>query len=65
MTCLWRATSLAAVLALGLASSAFAQAPSRRPRRRATSAAAQSRSPGASNEPFGEDVTLTPKTIIT
>ena len=46
MTCLWRATTLAAVLAFGVASSAFAQAPN--PRRRAASAAcAQGRDAGA------------------
>ena len=46
----WRATTLAALIAVGLASSAFAQ--STKP------------SPNAGKEPFGADVTLTAKTII-
>ena len=55
--------SLAAVLALGVASSAFAQAANpapddRLPRR------PQSRNARAGQEPFGVDVTLTPRTII-
>jgi effector-binding domain-containing protein len=62
----WRAASLAAVLALGMASSALAQAtnppaasdappppPAARPDPRAKS-----------NDPFAEEVTLAPKTII-
>ena len=62
MTCLWRATTLAAVLALGVASSAFAQAPTPSPRR--PTAAPKAERPRRPREPFGVDVTLTPKTII-
>ena len=47
----WRATTLAALIALGLASSAMAQQ-SAKP------------APNTSKEPFGADVTLTPKTVI-
>ena len=63
MTCLWRATTLAAVLALGVASSAFAQAPNpgaAPPPPPAPKAA----TPAPTKEPFGDDVTLTPRTII-
>ena len=60
MTCLWRATILAAVLAFGLASSAFAQTSSAPPPPPAPKAEA----PAPSKEPFGVDVTLTPRTII-
>jgi effector-binding domain-containing protein len=51
MTCPWRATALAAVLAASLACSAFAQAPPPAPG-------------AAGKEAFGVEVTLTPRTII-
>src|SRR4051812_2939778 len=63
MTCLWRATILAAVLAFGLASSAFAQAPNPSPSAPPPPPAPKAETP-ASKEPFGTDVTLTPRTII-
>ena len=61
MTCLWRATTLAAVLAVGVASSAFAQAPAPgAPPPPAPKAA----TPAPNKETFGVAVTLTPRTII-
>ena len=61
MTCLWRATTLAAVLAVGLASSAFAQAPAPgAPPPPAPKAA----TPAPNKDTSGVDVTLTPRTII-
>ncbi|MCX7315037.1 MAG: GyrI-like domain-containing protein [Hyphomicrobiales bacterium] len=61
MTCLWRTTTLAALLALGLASSALAQTatPDPGPPPPPPKAA---QPPG--KEPLGVDVTLTSKTII-
>ena len=59
MTCLWRATIPVAVLAFGVASSAFAQTPSPGP-----PPPAKTETPAPSKEPFGVDVTLTPRTII-
>ena len=47
----WRATTLAALIAVSLASSAFAQSAKPNPN-------------GAAKEPFGADVTLTARTII-
>jgi effector-binding domain-containing protein len=63
---LWRAASLAVVLALGMVSFALAQATSPAPP--AADAppppAAKSDARPKSNDPFAEEVTLTPKTII-
>jgi effector-binding domain-containing protein len=67
MTCLWRATTLAALLALGVASSAFAQGAMPTPDGPPPPppAAPKAAPPAsASKEPFGVDVTLTAKTII-
>ena len=61
MICLWRANVAAAVLALSVASSAFAQAP--KPDAPPPPAAPKAAAP-AQKEPLGVDVTLTPKTII-
>jgi effector-binding domain-containing protein len=62
MTCIWRATSLAAVLAFGVAASAFAQSPNPAPG--ATPPPPKAEAPAPAKEPFGVDVTLTPRTII-
>ncbi len=59
MSCLWRAT-IAAVLALGIASTAFAQAA--KPAPDAPPAAPNTAAPP--QEPSGVDVMLAPKTII-
>jgi effector-binding domain-containing protein len=64
MTCLWRATSLAAVLAFGVAASAFAQSPSPAPGTAPPPPAPKSQPAAPAKEPFGTDVTLTPRTII-
>ena len=62
MTGPWRVTTLAALLALGLASPRRSLKPPspRRTRRRPSRAGARS----SAKEAFGVDVTLTPKTII-
>ncbi len=60
MTGPWRAAILATLFALGLASSAIAQAPA--PDVPATKPAPAA--PSASKDPLGTDVTLTAKTII-
>ena len=62
MTCLWRATTLAAVLAVGFASSAFAQTPT--PSAPPSPPAPKAAAPAPSKDTFGVDVTLTPRTII-
>jgi effector-binding domain-containing protein len=59
-----RATSLAALLALGIASSAFAQATMPTPDGPAPQPAPKAETPAPAKEPFGVDVTLTAKTII-
>jgi effector-binding domain-containing protein len=64
MTCLWRATILAAALALGLASSVFAQTSSPSPAAPPLQPAPKAEAPAPAKEPFGVDVTLTPRTII-
>ena len=67
----WRAASLAAVLTLGIASSALAQATMPTPKAEPPAADAPPPPPppkadvrAKSNDPFAEEVTLTPKTII-
>ena len=66
----WRAMTVAALLALGVASSAFAQAPAEAPAPAPAPAAPPTSGPAtkapaaAPGDPFGEEVTLTPKTII-
>ena len=62
MTCLWRATTLAAVLAVGIASSAFAQAPT--PGAPPPPPAPKAATPAPNKDTSGVDVTLTPRTII-
>ena len=62
MTCLWRATTLAAVLAVGVASSAFAQAPA--PGAPPPPPAPKAATPAPNKDTSGVDVTLTPRTII-
>jgi effector-binding domain-containing protein len=65
MPSLLRATILAAVLALGLASSALAQAVTPAPAEPPPPPAAPKvETPPQPNDPFGVEVTLTPKTII-
>lgn len=61
MKCPWRAIAFAAALTLGVAAPAFAQtaAPPAPP-----PTEPQAKPPAAPNDPFGEEVTLTPKTII-
>ena len=59
MTCLWRATTLAAVLAVGVASSAFAQAPTP-----GAPPAPKAATPTPNKDTSGVDVTMTPRTII-
>jgi DNA gyrase inhibitor GyrI len=61
MSCLWRAT-IAAVLALGIASTAFAQAA--KPAPEAPPAAPKAATPAPAQEPSGVDVMLAPRTII-
>ncbi len=60
MTTLWRAAALAAAIALGAASSAFAQAQPPAP----PPPAAPAPSAATAKDPFGVEVTLTPRTII-
>ena len=62
MTCLWRATTLAAVLAVGIASSAFAQAPT--PGAPPPPPAPKGATPTPNKDTSGVDVTMTPRTII-
>jgi effector-binding domain-containing protein len=62
MTCLWRATTLAAVLAVGVASSAFAQAPT--PGAPPPPPAPKGATPTPNKDTSGVDVTMTPRTII-
>jgi effector-binding domain-containing protein len=64
MTCIWRATSLAAVLAFGVAASAFAQSPAPTPGATPPPPPPKAEAPAPAKEPFGVDVTLTPRTII-
>jgi effector-binding domain-containing protein len=65
MTCPLRATALAAVLALGVASSALAQAANPAPAETPPPAPAPKvETPAPTKDEFGVEVTLTPKTII-
>ena len=64
MTSLWRANTLAAVLALGVASSAFAQASNPTPDAPPPAPAPKAATPAPAKEAFGIDVTLMPKPII-
>lgn len=67
MTCLLRAIAVAAVLALGPAASAFAQAPAQpSPPAQADPPSPIPSPPAAkpSDDPFGEEMTLTAKTIV-
>jgi effector-binding domain-containing protein len=64
MTCHWRAATLAAVLALGFTSLAFAQAANPPPSPPPPPAAPKAEAAPPAKAPFGVDVTLTPKTII-
>jgi effector-binding domain-containing protein len=64
MICLWRANALAVLLAFGVVSSAFAQASKPAPDSAPPPPAAKAETPAPSKEPFGVDVTLTPRTII-
>jgi len=59
-----RTTALAALLALGVASSAFAQATMPSPDGPPPPPAPKATTPAQTKEPFGTDVTLTAKTII-
>ena len=58
----WRAIILAAVLTLGVAAPANAQTAAPAPAPQPSEPPAKP--PAATNDPFGEEVTLTPKTII-
>ncbi len=62
----WQAITLAVVLMLGVASSAFAQATDTTPAPATPSSppAPQAESPASRTDPFGEELTLAPKTII-
>jgi effector-binding domain-containing protein len=62
MTSLWRATSLAAVLSFGLASSAFSQ--DSKPAPDAPPPAPKAATPAPAKEPFGVEAALSPRTII-
>jgi len=64
MTCPWRAITLAAVLALGGVSSAFAQTSDPAASAPTSPSAPQADAPASRSDPFGEEVTLEPKTII-
>jgi effector-binding domain-containing protein len=67
MTCPWRAIALAALLTLGVASSAFAQAADTTPAPAAPpppAAAPAAESSANGKDPFGEELMLEPKTII-
>ena len=64
MICLWRANALAAALAFGVVSFAFAQAVKPAPDSAAPPPAPKAEAQAPSKEPFGVDVTLTPRTII-
>src|SRR6266446_1173408 len=69
MTCFWlaipgRTTALAALLALGVASAAFAQTSMPSPDGPPPASAPKAATPAPTKEPFGVDVTLTAKTII-
>jgi effector-binding domain-containing protein len=65
MTCPWRSIALAALLTLGVASSAFAQATDTTPAPAPPPTAAPPAEPPATGkDPFGVEVTLEPKTII-
>jgi effector-binding domain-containing protein len=66
MTCPWRGITLAAVLALGVASFAFAQGTDAPPPPAASPAPSvpQAETPPARADAFGEELTLAPKTII-
>lgn len=61
---LGRTTALAALLALGVASSAFAQASMPSPDGPPPSPSPKAATPAPAKEPFGVEVTLTAKTII-
>ena len=63
MRCPWRAMILAALLALSVAAPAFAQVSAPAPAAPPPSEP-QTKPPTAPGDPFGEEVTLTPKTII-
>jgi effector-binding domain-containing protein len=64
MACLWRACTLAALLALSIASSAFAQGSDPTPAAPPPIAAPKAEPPANGKDPFGEEMVLTPKTII-
>jgi effector-binding domain-containing protein len=64
MICLWRANALAVALAFGVVSSAFAQAVKPAPDGAPPPPTPKAEAPAPSKEPFGVDVTLTPRTII-
>jgi effector-binding domain-containing protein len=66
MTCPWRAIALAALLTFGAAFSAFAQAADTTPAPTAPPPAAALPAESSANgkDPFGEELTLQPKTII-
>ena len=64
MTCHWRTTTLAALLALGVASSASGQSSMPAPDAGPPPAPKAAQPPALIKEPFGVDVTLTPRTII-
>jgi len=64
MICLWRANALAAALAFGVVSFAFAQAVKPEPDSAPPPPAPKAEAQAPSKEPFGVDVTLTPRTII-
>jgi effector-binding domain-containing protein len=63
MRCPWRAMTLAALLALSVAAPAFAQMSAPAPAAPPPSEPL-AKPPTAPNDPFGEELTLTPKTII-
>ena len=60
----WRAATLAAFVALGVASSALAQSTSPAPDGPPPAPTPKADTPAQAKDPFGVEVTLTPKTII-
>ena len=60
----WRATTLAVAFAIGLATAAFAQAPTPAPSAPPPAPAAKPDTPAPSSSPLGEAMTLAPKTVI-